>query len=100
MATYVILNLVFLGGLAAWLIVKRPFPTIKPVLVTVGILFIFTAIFDSLIVGLGIVDYNYDKTLGIRIGTAPIEDFFYAILSGILVPAVWNITRKKDAKKS
>lgn len=55
-----------------------------------AILLIMTAIFDSLIVGFGIVAYDQSKILGMYIGRAPIEDFFYAILAAIMIPALWK----------
>ncbi len=99
MATYLILNCVFLLALAAWWVFIKP--TVKPqlILLTVAILLVFTALFDSLIVSFGIVDYDYTKTLGILVGAAPIEDFFYAILAGVLIPITWNILGRKHAKK-
>ena len=99
MATYLILNAVFMFILAGWWVIARPKVNVRLVLMTLLILTIFTAVFDSLIVGLGIVDYNYDKTLDIQIGLAPIEDFFYALLAGLLIPAVWTILGKRYERK-
>ena len=100
MLTYITLNFVFLAVimLALWFFKVKLIS--KRVLLTIVILCVMTAIFDSLIVGLGIVDYNYAKTLGVAIGTAPIEDFFYAILAGIMIPALWIITGRKNDRKS
>ncbi|RYF29253.1 MAG: lycopene cyclase domain-containing protein [Chloroflexi bacterium] len=55
---------------------------------------IMTAVFDSLLIAVGIVGYDLDKILGIYIGKAPIEDFFYAILAAIIIPALWNRNEK------
>jgi len=39
--------------------------------------------------------------LGITIGTAPIEDFFYAIAASVIVPTIWmKLSFKKEQKKS
>lgn len=57
------------------------------------VLFVTTAVFDSLIVSSGIVDYDTEQILGITIGTAPIEDFFYALLAGLLIPSIWHYLR-------
>ena len=62
--------------------------------VTLIALLILTTVFDSLIVGFGIVGYDTNKILGIYIGNAPIEDFFYAFLAVILVPTLWAIMEK------
>lgn len=60
-------------------------------------LLILTAVFDSLIIWAGIVGYDTAKILGVYIGFAPIEDFFYAILAAVIVPALWNLFGKRAA---
>jgi len=56
----------------------------------------FTAIFDPIIVNQDLVRYNPEKILGITIGKAPIEDLFYALIAGVLIPTVWvNTGRHK-----
>lgn len=100
MATYLILNIIFLIIVGIFWLVMRPKVSRRRILLTVLILLAFTAVFDSLIVGLGIVDYDFTKTLGIKIGTAPIEDFFYAIMAGALVPIVWAILGGHHERKS
>ena len=62
----------------------------KPLVLTLIIILLLTAVFDSLIVGFGMVAYDPTKILGIKIGNAPIEDFFYALLAVMLVPVIWN----------
>ena len=99
MATYLILNAVFMFILGVWWAIARPKINVRLVLITLLILSLFTAVFDSLIISFGIVDYNYEKTLGIQIGLAPIEDFFYALLAGLLIPAVWTILGKRYERK-
>lgn len=49
-----------------------------------------TAVFDSLIIATGVVDYNPAKILGLKIGLAPIEDFAYSLVAAILIPAIWH----------
>jgi lycopene cyclase domain-containing protein len=68
---------------------------------TLIVLLILTAIFDSIIIAAGIVEYSPNKILGIYLGFAPIEDFFYAVLAVIIVPALWNVfeTKKETMKK-
>lgn len=90
MLTYLVLNLVFLiiFGLPL-LLVRIKFD--KNWLVTLLILVVMTAVFDSLIVGLHIVAYDTSKISGIFIGKAPIEDFFYSILAALIVPGLWQL---------
>ncbi len=54
-----------------------------------------TAVFDSLIVWSGIVAYDSSLILGLRVGIAPIEDFFYAIAAILVVPALWKLFGKR-----
>jgi lycopene cyclase domain-containing protein len=58
--------------------------------VTLGILLVLTAVFDNIIIALSIVGYDPAKILNIYVGSAPIEDFMYAILAVMLVPAIWR----------
>lgn len=98
MATYLILNLVFLVAIvmSLGLTWRRPH---KAWWFTIGVCVLLTAVFDSIIVGLDIVAYNPDKILGITIGKAPIEDFFYALSASIIVPTLWNkLTFKKRTR--
>ena len=90
MATYVALNVVFLAVVLAVLKWRRLLVWNRSVIVTLCILIACTAVFDSLIIATGIVDYDTTKILGIYIGTAPIEDFMYALLAAVVVPALWK----------
>lgn len=94
MATYLIINLIFLILVAILLRIRPRLPS-KLEIIMVILLLLLTAIFDSLIIGFDIVAYNPDMILGLYIGKAPIEDFFYAILAFILVPNIWNLIGKK-----
>jgi lycopene cyclase domain-containing protein len=62
-----------------------------PALITVGVLVVATAVFDSVIVGTGIVGYDPARILGMRIGAAPVEDFAYPIVAGLALPALWHL---------
>ena len=90
MATYVALNVVFLAVVLAVLKWRRLLVWNRSVIVTLCILIACTAVFDSLIIAAGIVDYDTTKTLGIYIGAAPVEDFMYALLAAVIVPALWK----------
>lgn len=91
MITYLILNTIFLGLIIGTLRLFGPLVINKSVVLTLVILCVCTALFDSLIIAADIVRYDNEKILGLLIGTAPIEDFFYALLAGILIPAIWRI---------
>lgn len=89
MATYLIVNLLFLA--AVWLLL-RPKWYGRPQLLTLLALLVLTLVFDSLIVGLGLVGYDDAKILGWRLGAAPIEDFFYALLAALAIPHLWRLS--------
>lgn len=96
--TYLVLNIVFLLIVLGVLVAARKLKWRSAMTWTMIILLVATAIFDSVIVGVGIVAYEESKILGLRIGEAPIEDFFYAILAGIITPTVWQWRGDSRAK--
>lgn len=87
--TYLILNLVML----TWVVVlvvrpwKRPSTTWW---LTFAIMALLTLVFDSLAIYLGFFHYNETKILGLTLGFAPVEDFFYALVAVLLIPALWK----------
>jgi len=87
--TYLILNSVFfvLALALAWRSLRRPTRTWW---ITLGALLILTFIFDNCMILLGFFHYDTTKLLGLYIGSAPIEDFFYALLAVLIVPALWR----------
>lgn len=98
MATYVVLNGLFLAvvlGVLAW---RKLLVVGRAVWVTLVALLLTTIVFDSLLIYLGMFTYPADKILGIRVGLAPIEDLFYALLAGLAVPAIWRgLDRERKA---
>lgn len=93
MAKYLILNTVFI---VLVLLVFRIKPRIPKRVwwITLLIMLILTAIFDSLIVGYDIVGYNLNNISQIYIFKAPIEDFAYTLLAVILIPFIWGSIKK------
>jgi len=91
METYLVLNLIFLAIVVAILALLRTLVISRLTLIAAAILLVLTAIFDSIIIGLGIVGYDMDKILGVMIFNAPVEDFFYTLLVIIAVPSLWKL---------
>jgi lycopene cyclase domain-containing protein len=58
-------------------------------------MFTLTAIFDNVIIGTGIVAYDDELLLGVKILYAPIEDFAYTAVALVLVPTLFNLFRTK-----
>ncbi len=100
--TYTLLNIIFLAvvalvGVAA--VLSRRSPNWRAVGLASILLIALTAIFDNVIIGTGIVDYDDALISGVRIGVAPIEDFAYTVAALVLLPAVWHLlpTRTREA---
>lgn len=97
MATYVILNLFVMGGLAAIVFLKKPAAVwiSRQKLSALAVLIILTAVFDNILISTNIVAYNPDALLGLYVGLAPIEDFAYTVVASIFIPYVWERSIKK-----
>lgn len=96
MATYLILNLAVLAGVAI-LLGRRPTRPSRAWLFMFAVIFVLTLVFDNLLIWLGMYSYAPDKLLGLHVWLAPIEDFMYVVLAALLVPAVWHKTEKRHA---
>ncbi|MDO5635281.1 MAG: lycopene cyclase domain-containing protein [Micrococcus sp.] len=96
--TYLLISLPFLAVAAAVLAVaaargrvtRRYWAGMGLALVLLTVL---TAVFDSLIIGFGIVDYTEANISGLRIGLAPIEDFTYPLAGVALLTGLWVLAR-------
>lgn len=97
MATYLILNIIFCLPILIYILITKKIYFKVPVLI---IMLLLTLVFDSLIINFGIVDYDKSKILGIYLGAAPLEDFFYTLIAVMLVPIVWNVLLKQYKDKN
>jgi lycopene cyclase domain-containing protein len=59
-------------------------------------LLLFTAVFDNVMIAVGLVGYDENRITGLRIGVAPLEDFAYAIAAVLLLPALWQLTARRS----
>ena len=101
MSTYLVLSLaVLLPVCAAALVVlvRAGQRVVLPALVGLAVLLVLTAVFDNVIVGSGIVAYDESRILGLRLGTAPVEDFAYAIAAALALPALWVLLGRRRAR--
>lgn len=94
MATYILLNIIFLGLVLTAFRIKPRLPSRLWWLVAIALL-LLTAVFDSILIFTNIIAYDDSKLLGIYIGKAPLEDFFYAVLAVIIIPVLWNRFNKE-----
>ena len=93
--SYPLLTIVVLGIFAVYAFLMRRWLSLKPLTFAALVMFALTAIFDNVIVGTGIVAYDDDLLLGIKILYAPIEDFAYTAVALVLVPSLFNLFRTK-----
>ncbi|MEV4737989.1 MULTISPECIES: lycopene cyclase domain-containing protein [unclassified Microbacterium] len=67
--------------------------------VTIAVLFVLTAVFDTVMIASGLFHYSTGHLLDVHIGLAPIEDFAYPLAGAVLLPALWMLLRaRRDAK--
>ena len=69
-----------------------------PALIGLVVLVALTVVFDNVIVGSGIVAYDPSRILGLRIGVAPVEDFSYAVVAALALPALWVLLGRRRAR--
>ena len=63
-------------------------------------LLITTAVFDNVMIGIGLVAYNPDLISGAFVGIAPLEDFAYAIAAVVLLPSLWHLLPARGSRPS
>jgi lycopene cyclase domain-containing protein len=67
--------------------------------VTVGgiVALVLTAVFDNVMIGVGLVAYDRASISGLSIGLAPLEDFAYPLAGLMLLPSLWLLLGKRGA---
>lgn len=107
--TYVLLNVGFLavvGLVCLWALAvhrrsrQTPDFTWQAVAAAAAVLLILTAVFNNLIIGVGLVDYSEEQISGLRLGLAPVEDFSYSIAAVMLLPALWVLLGRVQTRRS
>lgn len=87
---YIALNVLVLALIVVAYFVMQPPVRLKQLLLTIGLMLLMTAVFDNVIIWLGIVAYHPSTLLGLYVGRVPVEDFAYALGAGLLVPLLWG----------
>jgi lycopene cyclase domain-containing protein len=102
MTTYLLLNLAFLAAVAlvalAAILAHRA-PRWRLVALAAIPLVILTAVFDNVLVGVGIVAYDPHRISGAHLGFAPLEDFAYAIGAAVLLPCLWSLLSPRSREQ-
>jgi lycopene cyclase domain-containing protein len=97
--TYWTLNAIFLGVVAAVVlaaILRRRSPRWRAVGAASIVLLITTAVFDNVMIGVGLVDYDPARISGAFVGIAPLEDFAYAVAAVVLLPCLWMLFTPRE----
>jgi lycopene cyclase domain-containing protein len=87
--TYWLLNAIFLIPVAIVGILAARRVRWPAIGLTAAVLLVMTAIFDNIMIAVGLVAYNESLISGAFIGIAPLEDFAYAIAAIIGLPSLW-----------
>ena len=62
----------------------------KPWFIALTILVLLTLVFDNLAIWADFFHYSSPLISNLRIGLAPVEDFFYPLVALVIVPALWK----------
>lgn len=98
--TYWALNAIFLAAAAAVAlaaVLSRKAPRWRSIGLVLVMVLVLTAVFDNVMIGVGLVGYDTTKTSGVLIGLAPVEDFAYAVAAVVLLPSLWMLMERKRA---
>ncbi len=106
--TYWAINAVFLSVVAisailAVVLVSRGIRTgiaWRTIAIALAILLFLTAVFDNVMIGIGLVGYDESRISGVFIGIAPLEDFAYAVAAVLLLPSLWIILGPRRTPRS
>ena len=92
--TYWALNAIFLAIVAAVAVLaialRRP-PRWRSLLLALAVVLAMTAVFDNVMIGVGLVGYNASLISGVFVGIAPLEDFAYALAAVVLLTSLWTL---------
>ncbi|MFB2580133.1 lycopene cyclase domain-containing protein [Herbiconiux sp. P15] len=64
--------------------------------VTLAVLLAMTAVFDNIMIGVGLVGYEPSLISGAFVGIAPLEDFAYALAAAVLLPSLWVLLGARE----
>jgi len=93
--TYWALNAIFLAVLRVVALVALRRVRWPAVGVTLAIVLVMTAVFDNVMISVGLVAYNESLISGAFIGVAPLEDFAYAVAAVVGLPSLWALLERK-----
>lgn len=66
--------------------------------ISAAVLLVLTAVFDNIMIAVGLFTYPPQHLSGLRIGLAPLEDFTYPLCAAFLVPAVYALLTRPTTR--
>jgi len=101
--TYWLINALFLAVVvlvAVAATVARRAPRWPAVGLAAALILVMTAVFDNIMISVGLVAYAPEHISGTFIGIAPLEDFAYAIAAVIGLPSLWSLLGTRSDRAS
>ncbi|NYF09386.1 lycopene cyclase domain-containing protein [Leifsonia sp. AK011] len=98
--TYWLLNAIFLAPVLVLGILAARRLRWPALGITAAVLLVMTAVFDNIMISVGLVDYAPDLISGAFIGVAPLEDFAYALAAIVGLPSLWVLLGRKASSAS
>jgi lycopene cyclase domain-containing protein len=95
---FFLLPVVVVGVWAAVIARRRGGPRIASIALAAAVLLLMTAVFDNVMIGIGLVGYEETRISGSFIGIAPVEDFAYAIAAIVLLPSLWVLLTPRRSR--
>ncbi|WP_415854643.1 lycopene cyclase domain-containing protein [Sinomonas sp. G460-2] len=100
MRPYAITDVIFLLGVGTAVIVlaavrRSAVPWVSLIVGGVGLVTL-TAVFDNVMIAVGLFRYRTDTLAGLTVGLAPLEDFAYPVAAAVLLPTLWLWLRRTD----
>ena len=98
--TYWALNAIFLAIVVVLAVLARRRLSWPAVGITVAVLLVMTAVFDNIMISVGLVAYEPSLISGAFVGIAPLEDFAYALAAIVGLPSLWVLLPPAGRAKS
>jgi lycopene cyclase domain-containing protein len=68
-----------------------------PAVATAGVVLLaLTAVFDNVMIAVGLFSYDLESLSGAHLGHVPVEDFAYPVAAALMLPALWVLLRRRE----
>ena len=65
---------------------------------TIVVLWVMTAVFDSLMIAADLFRYAEEDLLGVRLLLTPLEDLAWPLAAGLLLPSLWLLLTPQEER--